>query len=237
MTEDQRSESRVAGLLDSIDAASRKLELAIKEKRSKKSTDMPADGNIGLEGVETENTGEKDDLHAEGGSDSVVSVAEEESVEKDIPDLTESSYHKSPVEEPDSLMEQAPITKPRRPRRRSEYEMYEWVLLLANLIMWPTVIIISIILGSGDAIEGRSYNMEDNYLMLIGPLALTMFFFMMLYKMDSNARDGSLYAAEKQSYLDEMEKYLEARKAYLELVTIQADLKKQELIGVPSSEE
>jgi hypothetical protein len=149
----------------------------------------------------------------------------------------ESSYLKSPVVEFDSLMDQAPVTKPRRPRRRSEYEMYEWVLLLANLIMWPTVIILSIILGSGVEVNGNAYNMNDNYLMLLGPLALTLFFFTMLYKMDANARDGSLYAAEKQSYLDEMDKYVEARKAYLELVTLQAELKKKQIVESPSSEE
>lgn len=149
----------------------------------------------------------------------------------------ESSYLKSSVVELDSLMDQAPVTKPRRPRRRSEYEMYEWVLLLANLIMWPTVIILSIILGSGVEVNGNAYNMDDNYLMLLGPLALTLFFFTMLYKMDANARDGSLYAAEKQSYLDEMDKYVEARKAYLELVTLQAELKKKQIVESPSSEE
>ena len=133
-------------------------------------------------------------------------------------------------------MDQAPVTKPNRPRRRSEYELYEWVLLLANLIMWPTVIVLSIILGSGDAIEGRSYSLEDNYLMLFGPLGLTLFFFVMLYRMDSNARDGSLYAAEKKSYLAEMEKYLEARSAYLELVRIQAENKKRELESGTSEE-
>ena len=133
-------------------------------------------------------------------------------------------------------MDQAPVSKPRRPSRRSEYELYEWVLLLANLILWPSVVTISIILGSGTEVAGGSYNLEENYLMLLGPLLLTIFFFTLLYKMDSNARDGSLYQAEKQSYLDEMEKYLEARTAYLELVTLQAQMKKDEMIN-PSSEE
>ena len=54
--------------------------------------------------------------------------------------------------------------------------------------------------------------------------------------MDANARDGSLYAAEKQSYLDEMEKYLEARTAYLELVALQAQMKKKEILSGSSEE-
>ena len=136
----------------------------------------------------------------------------------------------------EQTMDQAPVTKPTRPSRRSEYELYEWVLLLANLIMWPTVIILSIVIGSGDMIDGRSYNIEDNYLMLLGPLSLTLFFFIMLYRMDANARDGSLYAAEKKSYLSEMEKYLEARTAYLELVKLQAENKKMELVTKTSEE-
>ena len=49
------------------------------------------------------------------------------------------------------------------------------------------------------------------------------------------ARDGSLYAAEKQSYLEVMDKYLKARTSYLELVTLQAESKKQEITN--SSEE
>ena len=133
-------------------------------------------------------------------------------------------------------MDQAPVSKPRRPSRRSEYELYEWVLLLANLILWPAVFMISIILGSGVEVYGNSYNMEENYLMLLGPLFLTLFFFGILFKMDKNARDGSLYAAEKQSYLEEMEKYLKARTAYLELVTLQAESKKQEIVEDGSEE-
>ena len=149
--------------------------------------------------------------------------------------LTEDSYRKPDVGISGSSMDQAPVTKPRRPSRRSEYELYEWVLLLANLILWPAVFFISIILGSGVEMYGNSYNMDENYLMLMGPLFLTLFFFGILFKMDKNARDGSLYAAEKQSYLEEMDKYLKARTAYLELVTLQAETKKQEIVS--SSEE
>ena len=148
----------------------------------------------------------------------------------------ESSYHDPLVDIVGISMEQAPVSKPKRPSRRSEYELYEWVLLLANLILWPSVVIISIVLGSGTEVAGGTYNLEKNYLMLFGPLLLTIFFFVLLYRMDSNARDGSLYQAEKQSYLDEMEKYLEARTAYLELVTLQAQTKKEEIVATSSEE-
>ena len=148
----------------------------------------------------------------------------------------EASYHTPVPATLGRIMDQAPVTKPRRPSRRSEYELYEWVLLLANLILWPAVFMISIILGSGVEVYGNSYNMDENYLMLIGPLLLTLFFFGILFKMDKNARDGSLYAAEKQSYLEEMEKYLKARTAYLELVTLQAESKKQEIVEGGSEE-
>ena len=148
----------------------------------------------------------------------------------------EASYQKPAPASIGSFMDQAPVTKPRRPSRRSEYELYEWVLLLANLILWPAVFMISLILGSGVEVYGNSYNMDENYLMLLGPLFLTLFFFGILFKMDKNARDGSLYAAEKQSYLEEMEKYLKARTAYLELVTLQAESKKQEIVSVSSEE-
>lgn len=157
-------------------------------------------------------------------------------LELDSPIPTEYSYHDPFVDNLGISMDQAPVSKPRRPSRRSEYELYEWVLLLANLILWPSVVTISIILGSGTEVAGGTYNLEENYLMLVGPLLLTIFFFTLLYKMDSNARDGSLYQAEKQSYLDEMEKYLEARTAYLELVTLQAQMKKEEMVN-PESEE
>ena len=153
-----------------------------------------------------------------------------------VDDSAESSYLDTRVGDLGSYMEQAPVTKPRRPSRRSEYELYEWVLLLANLILWPGIVIISVILGSGAEVRGDTYNLDENYLMLLGPLMLTLFFFFMLYKMDANARDGSLYAAEKQSYLDEMNKYLEARTAYLELVTLQAEMKKQEILDGSSEE-
>lgn len=153
-----------------------------------------------------------------------------------VDDSAESSYLNARVDRIGSFMEQAPVTKPRRPSRRSEYELYEWVLLLANLILWPSVVILTLILGSGTEVNGNTYNLDDNSLMLAGPLLVTLFFFNMLYKMDVKARDGSLYAAEKKSYLDEMEKYLEARTAYLELVTLQAETQKQQIIGESSEE-
>jgi hypothetical protein len=158
------------------------------------------------------------------------------SVLKQTSFTTEASYQKTNSDVLGSSMDQAPVTKPRRPSRRSEYELYEWVLLLANLILWPAVFFISIILGSGVEMYGNTYNMDENYLMLVGPLVLTLFFFGILHSMDKNARDGSLYAAEKQSYLEEMDKYLKARTSYLELVTLQAEAKKQE-ISQGSSEE
>jgi len=153
-----------------------------------------------------------------------------------VEEIAEYSYSETDVDVMGNYMEQAPVTKPRRPSRRSEYELYEWVLLLANLILWPGVVVISIILGSGTEVAGGSYNLEENYLMLLGPLMLTLFFFTLLFKMDANARDGSLYAAEKQSYLDEMDKYLEARTAYLELVTLQAQMKKQQILDGSAEE-
>jgi len=158
------------------------------------------------------------------------------SVISDKSQSAEASYQTPTPARIGSFMDQAPVTKPRRPSRRSEYELYEWVLLLANLILWPAVFMISLILGSGVEVYGNSYNMDENYLMLLGPLFLTLFFFGILFKMDKNARDGSLYAAEKQSYLEEMEKYLKARTAYLELVTLQAESKKQEIVSVSSEE-
>jgi len=126
-------------------------------------------------------------------------------------------------------MDNAPIQPPKRPSRRSEYELYEWVGLLANLVLWPTTLAISMLIGSGYEIDGTALSMEDNSIMLLGPAAMTAFFFLMQYRMDSSARDGSLYAAQKQAYLDEMEKYVEAKKAYLELVTLQAQIKIEQL--------
>ncbi len=90
------------------------------------------------------------------------------------------------------------------------------------------------LIGSGFEIDGTALSMEDNSIMLLGPAMMTAFFFLMQYRMDSSARDGSLYAAQKQAYLDEMEKYVEAKKAYLELIALQAEIKKQQLLGEES---
>ena len=144
-------------------------------------------------------------------------------------EFSEPSYLMRPFDDIDWNMDNAPIQPPKRPSRRSEYELYEWVGLLANLILWPTTLAISMLIGSGYEINGTSLSMGDNSIMLIGPAAMTAFFFLMQYRMDSSARDGSLYAAQKQAYLDEMEKYVEAKKAYLELVTLQAQIKIEQL--------
>ena len=144
-------------------------------------------------------------------------------------EFSEPSYLIRPFDDIDWNMDNAPIQPPKRPSRRSEYELYEWVGLLANLVLWPTTLAISMLIGSGYEIDGTALSMEDNSIMLIGPAAMTAFFFLMQYRMDSSARDGSLYAAQKQAYLDEMEKYVEAKKAYLELVTLQAQIKIEQL--------
>ena len=144
-------------------------------------------------------------------------------------EFSEPSYLIHPFDDIDWNMDNAPIQPPKRPSRRSEYELYEWVGLLANIILWPTTLAISMLIGSGYEIGGTALSMEDNFIMLLGPAAMTGFFFLMQYRMDSSARDGSLYAAQKQAYLDEMEKYVEAKKAYLELVTLQAQIKKEQL--------
>ena len=144
-------------------------------------------------------------------------------------EFSEPSYLMHPFGDIDWNMDNAPIQPPKRPSRRSEYELYEWVGLLANLVLWPTTLAISMLIGSGYEIDGTALSMEDNSIMLLGPAAMTAFFFLMQYRMDSSARDGSLYAAQKQAYLDEMEKYVEAKKAYLELVTLQAQIKIEQL--------
>ena len=144
--------------------------------------------------------------------------------------LSEVSYLEHPFGDIEWNMDNAPIAPPKRPSRRSEYELYEWVGLLANLILWPTTLGISMLIGSGTEIDGTALTMEDNYIMLLGPALMTAFFFVMQFRMDASARDGSLYAAQKQAYLDEMEKYVEAKKAYLELVTLQAQVKKEQLM-------
>ena len=144
-------------------------------------------------------------------------------------EFSEPSYLMHPFDDIDWNMDNAPIQPPKRPSRRSEYELYEWVGLLANLVLWPTTLAISMLIGSGYEIDGTALSMEDNSIMLLGPAAMTAFFFLMQYRMDSSARDGSLYAAQKQAYLDEMEKYVEAKKAYLELVTLQAQIKIEQL--------
>ena len=143
---------------------------------------------------------------------------------------SETSYPMPILDRPEWNMDNAPINPPKRPTRRSEYELYEWVGLLANIILWPTTLGISLLIGSGYEISGTPLSLEENYIMLIGPVLMTGFFFFMQYKMDSSARDGSLYAAQKQAYLDEMDKYVEAKKAYLELVTLQAQIRKEQLM-------
>jgi hypothetical protein len=145
-------------------------------------------------------------------------------------EISEPSYLTYPFDDIDWNMDNVPIHPPKRPSRRSEYELYEWVGLLANLILWPTTLAIAMLIGSGFQIDGNALTMEDNYVMLLGPALMTAFFFMMQYRMDTSARDGTLYAAQKQAYLDEMEKYVEAKKAYLELVTLQAQIRKEQLI-------
>ena len=222
-------ETRLANVLDSIDEGSKKLEHWINKKRKKKNIEGGLDKNVGID----EGPDEEIESPSETGTED---VDEDEKIEILTETAPESSYQSSKPKGTVDSMEQAPLTKPRRPRRRSEYGLYEWVLLLGNLVLWPVSMILSVVVGSGVETRYGAFNMEENYLMLLGPLTITIFFFILLYKMDANARDGSLYGAEKQSYLDEMEKYLEARTAYLELVALQAQMKKKEIMSGSSEE-
>jgi len=222
-------ESRLANVLDSIDEGSKKLEHWVNKKRKKGFVEEDLDKNVEI----VEELDEVTESLSDAGTEE---VDEDEGIEILAEKEPESSYQSSKSKDTVDFMEQAPLTKPRRPKRRSEYGLYEWVLLLGNLILWPVSLIISVVVGSGVETQYGAFNMEENYLMLVGPLVITIFFFTLLYKMDANARDGSLYAAEKQSYLDEMERYLEARTAYLELVALQAQMKKKEILSGSSEE-
>ena len=222
-------ESRLANVLDSIDEGSKKLEHWVNKKRKKGFVEGGLDKDVEIVEEPDEVTESLSDTDTED-------VDEDVEIEILTEKEPERSYQSLKSQSTVDFMEQAPLTKPRRPKRRSEYGLYEWVLLLGNLILWPVSLIISVVVGSGVETRYGAFNMEENYLMLVGPLVITIFFFTLLYKMDANARDGSLYAAEKQSYLDEMEKYLEARTAYLELVALQAQTKKKEILSGSSEE-
>jgi len=222
-------ESRLANVLDSIDEGSKKLEHWVNKKRKKGFVEGGLDKDVEI----VEEPDEVTESLSDTGTEDVDEDVEIEILTEKEP---ESSYQSLESQSTVDFMEQAPLTKPRRPKRRSEYGLYEWVLLLGNLILWPVSLIISVVVGSGVETRYGAFNMEENYLMLVGPLVITIFFFTLLYKMDANARDGSLYAAEKQSYLDEMERYLEARTAYLELVALQAQMKKKEILSGSSEE-
>ncbi len=219
-------ESRLANVLDSIDESSKKMEHWVNKIRRKES-----DGEVLEEDVISEEANEVLESSSDTGAKNL-----EDADFLPVEESPEPSYESPEPQDSVDFMEQAPLTKPHRPRRRSEYGLYEWVLLLGNLVLWPVTLIISVVVGSGVVTRYGTFNMEENYLMLLGPLVITVFFFTLLYKMDANARDGSLYAAEKQSYLDEMEKYLEARTAYLELVALQAQMKKKEILSGSSEE-
>lgn len=123
------------------------------------------------------------------------------------------------------------LPRPKRPRGRSEYEMYEWVLLLVNLVLWPISILSTMVVGASTEFMGMGpFNFDENWLLLVGAWAPTAFFFFLLFKMDAAARDGQTYHMEKVAYQEAMTRYTEAKNAYLELLTLQAEVRKQEII-------
>ena len=48
--------------------------------------------------------------------------------------------------------------------------------------------------------------------------------------MDAAARDGQTYHMEKVAYQEAMTRYTEAKNTYFELLTLQAEVRKQEII-------
>jgi hypothetical protein len=73
------------------------------------------------------------------------------------------------------------------------------------------------------------FNFDENWLLLVGAWAPTSFFFYLLYRMDAAARDGQTYHMEKVAYQEAMTRYTEAKNAYFELLTLQAEVRKQEI--------
>ena len=108
--------------------------------------------------------------------------------------------------------------------------MYEWVLLLVNLVLWPVSIISTMVVGANTEFMGMGpFNVDDNWLLLVGAWAPTSFFFYLLYRMDAAARDGQTYHMEKVAYQEAMTRYTEAKNTYFELLTLQAEVRKQEI--------
>ena len=70
-------------------------------------------------------------------------------------DFSETSYLGPSLDTYGIDMDNAPINPPKRPTRRSEYELYEWVGLLANIILWPTTLIISCLLYTSPSPRDR----------------------------------------------------------------------------------
>ena len=122
------------------------------------------------------------------------------------------------------------LPRPERPRGRSEYEMYEWVLLLVNILLWPISILTTMVVGAQTEFMGMGpFDAESNWLLLVGAWLPTMFFFYLLYRMDKAARDGQTYHMEKVAYQEAMTRYTEAKNTYFELLTLQAEVRKQEI--------
>ena len=122
------------------------------------------------------------------------------------------------------------LPRPERPRGRSEYEMYEWVLLLVNILLWPVSILTTMIVGAQTEFMGMGpFDSDSHWLLLVGAWLPTFFFFFLLYRMDKAARDGQTYHMEKVAYQEAMTRYTEAKNAYFELLTLQAEVRKQEI--------
>lgn len=123
------------------------------------------------------------------------------------------------------------LPRPKRPRGRTELEMYEWVLLLVNTILWPISIICTMVVGANTEFMGMGpFNVDEHWLLLVGAWAPTMFFFLLLFKMDKAARDGQTFQMEKVAYQEGMNRYTEAKNAYMELLTLKAEVRKQQIL-------
>ena len=54
--------------------------------------------------------------------------------------------------------------------------MYEWVLLLVNLVLWPVSIISTMVVGANTEFMGMGpFNFDENWLLLVGAWAPTSF--------------------------------------------------------------
>ena len=123
----------------------------------------------------------------------------------------------------------ANIVRPPRPKARTKFEAYEYILLCFGPLIWLLTIVLHSTYKNDFTLPVGNVNYNADLEILIPMWAISLFILMMLIRFDRAARGTGLYAKEKETYVGLMDLYNKAQAKNYEYAQLRAEAEVQEI--------